>query len=335
VERGGAALPLANGPRLEWARPATAGQTVSWVKLESAGSGGDHAWVSQTINPVAASTVELKFEPGAAWFGAKIEISNGSRWRTVYDGTRRFNDGDRYAFSPQPVAAVRISNLQRSDGQPAAVRTVRLGHAPDRFRSMDFGVTVTTGTATSGGATAWLEAQAPDHRFRWTLRADGSLQLGYRYSSGGPLLYRGVTFDCAEETISGFRWLGQGPFRVWKNRIHGTWFGVHESTAPGVQAAWRYPESAGYFAHVRAMRVNTTAGGFELGSEQPGVFVRVGTPLTDHPNTTAEFPAGEFSILDVIPAIGSKFRTPAETGPTSAPASGPEIFENTVVFRFD
>jgi len=38
--------------------------------------------------------------------------------------------------------------------------------------------------------------------------------------------YRGITFNYPEEKITGMKWLGRGPYRVWKNRLRGQKFGV-------------------------------------------------------------------------------------------------------------
>ena len=46
------------------------------------------------------------------------------------------------------------------------------------------------------------------------------------------------------------KWLGRGPYRVWKNRLKGQQFGVwhkrYNNTITG--ASWDYPEFKGYHA---------------------------------------------------------------------------------------
>ncbi len=55
----------------------------------------------------------------------------------------------------------------------------------------------------------------------------------------------GITFQYPEEKITGMKWLGRGPYRVWKNRLKGMQFGVWEkaynNTVTG--ESWNYPES--------------------------------------------------------------------------------------------
>ena len=43
---------------------------------------------------------------------------------------------------------------------------------------------------------------------------------------GEEISHRGVTFDYLEANITAVRWLGQGPYRVWKNRLAGQEIGV-------------------------------------------------------------------------------------------------------------
>ena len=36
----------------------------------------------------------------------------------------------------------------------------------------------------------------------------------------------GLTFSYPEQNCSGMKWMGRGPYRVWKNRIAGTNYGI-------------------------------------------------------------------------------------------------------------
>jgi hypothetical protein len=42
----------------------------------------------------------------------------------------------------------------------------------------------------------------------------------------GPADFLGITFNYPEEKIKGMKWMGRGPYRVWKNRLKGQQFGV-------------------------------------------------------------------------------------------------------------
>jgi hypothetical protein len=61
-----------------------------------------------------------------------------------------------------------------------------------------------------------------------------------------------VTFDYPEEQVTGLRWLGRGPYRVWKNRIAGPQCGVWRKTYNDTRtgADWDYPELKGHHANL-------------------------------------------------------------------------------------
>jgi hypothetical protein len=167
------------------------------------------------------------------------------------------------------------------------------------------------------------------------LQADGGLRLDYEYTVNGEFSYYGISFDYPEENLRSVRWLGEGPSRVWKNRLRGSRLGVHEiawhSLQPG--ESWDYPESQGYFAGLRWARIETTDGSVVV-SGQPDIYFRMGTPRISLINTSPDFPVGDISFLHAIPPIGSKTARPERTGPLSQwnKASGRQT--GTLVFRF-
>ncbi|HVS51983.1 MAG TPA: glycoside hydrolase family 2 TIM barrel-domain containing protein [Opitutaceae bacterium] len=338
--RAGKQLALTNGPRLAFARPLSAGKSIELPWRTDAAEG---ALTRFLATPQLANAVDIETDAtrGTAYFGLKLELSaDGATWRTIFDGTRRPGDGARYDFPPQRVAAVRVSNVRFSDGQPATVKKFVASYAAERFPAESgAGAALTSGTARDeqSGAVAWLESRGGGglDRFRWTLAADGGLRLDYSYTLDGDFVYHGVTFDHAEDAMKSLRWLGEGPNRVWQNRLRGTWLGFHEVAQHALQPgeSFAYPEFDGYFAGVRWARLDTAAGALELAPTDPKIFVRVGTPRIDHPNTTADFPAGDVSFLHAIAGMGSKFKTPEQSGPSALPAKAHGRYDGSVVFR--
>jgi hypothetical protein len=79
--------------------------------------------------------------------------------------------------------------------------------------------------------------------FQWRIKPDGWMKLEYRYTLTGAPTWLGVTFDYPEANVPGMRWLGQGLYRVWKNRLEGQELAVHSKAAnqsiTGHQ--WGYP----------------------------------------------------------------------------------------------
>jgi hypothetical protein len=342
VRAGGQALALANGPRLVFAKPPAAND-VEWLALTV-----PDGWTSSAAGPELTMRVEMPhllncvevtadYPRGVTWEGYKLEISgDGQAWKTVYDATRRASDGKLFEFPPQMVAEVRLSRFRRSDGKAVTVRGVRAGYAAARFPAASAGgAKVTSG---AGNGSAWVESAGGGGltRFRWTMGGDGSLRLDYEYTLTGEFAYYGITFDHAEGALRSVRWLGDGPYRVWKNRLPGATLGVHETAQHEVQPGenWGYPEAQGYFGGLRWARLATASGVFVVTSASPEVYLRVGTPRFSLLNTSPAFPAGDLSFLHAIPAIGSKFVTAEKTGPASgwSKASGRQT--GSLVFRF-
>jgi hypothetical protein len=165
------------------------------------------------------------------------------------------------------------------------------------------------------------------------LRGDGSLKLDYSYDLAGDYIYHGVTFDHPEDHMVSVRSLVNGPNRVWQNRLRGAELGVRE-VARHVDGpeTFAYPEFQGYFAGLRWARFNTDAGPWLVYNGSPGVYLRVGTPQLSHINTSPDFPDGDVSFLYAIPAMGSKFTTPEDTGPASQPAKATGHYTGLLVF---
>jgi hypothetical protein len=323
---------FSNGPRLAYARPVAAAP-VAWLPWR------DNTPATETTRflatPQTASVLEVEIETpkGMPYTAYQLELSpDGEKWHTIYDASRRPGDGGRYDFPPQRVAAVRLSRLVHSDGSPAQLKAVRIGHAAGRFPPEIAGnITVTTGTDANG---AWLESRGGQNNFKWTLGGDGKLRLDYEYALEGSFNYHGITFDHDEEAMNSLRWLGEGPYRVWQNRLHGTALGIHENARHVLQPgeSFRYPEFEGFFAGVRWARLDTSAGPLSIVSDHPAAYLRVGTTRLSHPNTSVDFPAGDLSFMHAIPGMGSKFKTPEVSGPSAAAAKASGTYKGTLVF---
>lgn len=141
----------------------------------------------------------------------------------------------------------------------------------------------------------------------------------------------GLTFSYPEENVKGMEWYGRGPYRVWKNRIKGTNYGLwnkeYNNTITGESFDnLIYPEFKGYHANLYWATLQTSESNFSIYSESDGVFFRVFTP--EEPKNKAEgmwksipvFPEGDISFLYEIPAIRS-FKPIHHQGPQSQPGS--------------
>jgi len=143
----------------------------------------------------------------------------------------------------------------------------------------------------------------------WKLNSNGILELTYEYSLSGDYAFSGVSFDYPEYYVINAKWLGKGPYHVWKNRTQGqtynVWQSLKNSTRTG-QSPWIYPEFKGYFDDVSWLQLDTAEGKLTVGTKDEKMFVRLfdfygiygaeGFP---------KLPPGNISFLDAIPPLGT------------------------------
>lgn len=166
---------------------------------------------------------------------------------------------------------------------------------------------------------------------RWKMLANGWLKLDYQYRVQGterPDVF-GVTFNYPEEDVTGMKWLGKGPYRVWKNRLKGAEFDVwqknYNNAVTGLD--WEYPEFKGFHSSVYWTVLESDVASITMLFDSEDMFLRVFTPLEpegddfDPRFTHVDFPAGDISFLDGIAPIGTKFYSAESHGPSGQPHS--------------
>ncbi len=176
----------------------------------------------------------------------------------------------------------------------------------------------------------------------WRMEPSGWFRLDYRYwlpdrEGHADHDYHGLTFDYPESQVTGMKWLGRGPYRVWKNRRKGTTFDVWEKAYNATETglSWDYPEFKGYHGDLYWAVVRSREKDFVVATGTEGLFLRLFTPRFENAGSaSAPFPPGDLSILHAIPAIGMKFAAAASLGPQSRrdPAAGE--FSGTLSFFF-
>lgn len=175
----------------------------------------------------------------------------------------------------------------------------------------------------------------------WVVSRNGWVKCQYRYQADGPLEFYGVTFDYPENLVRSKRWLGDGPFRVWKNRLRGVTLGVwqndYNNTITGY-SGWEYPEFKGCFADVYWMQLETDEGPITIVPGDQDVFVQVLTPDLPPDNlvgkTKLTLPDAGLAILHAIPPVGSKFKDVTTTGPQGQPNMAEGSYTGSVSFYF-
>lgn len=138
----------------------------------------------------------------------------------------------------------------------------------------------------------------------------------------------GLTFSYPEKNCSGMKWMGRGPYRVWKNRIPGTSYGIwqkdYNNTITGESFEnLIYPEFKGYHANMYWATLESATTPFTVYSRNDGIFYHIFTP--EEPvgrvkDTMPKFPEGDISFLLDIPAICS-FKPIEQQGPNSQPGN--------------
>ncbi|MGF6924552.1 hypothetical protein QFZ48_000052 [Chitinophaga sp. W2I13] len=158
---------------------------------------------------------------------------------------------------------------------------------------------------------------------KWTFKPGIPVQLDYSYSIKGATPFSGITFRYPEEKVTGLSWTGEGPYRVWKNRLQGqlfgSWYKAYNNTVTG--ESWEYPEFKGYHANVYQATFHTKEQPFTFYTGNEGTFLQVFHPQAPkgaaNNNTTPAFPDGDIGFLSAIAPIGTKFQDAAQMGPES------------------
>ena len=154
-----------------------------------------------------------------------------------------------------------------------------------------------------------------------SLLPSGWLEIDYTFDIGGYHDHIGITFDYPENKVKHVKWLGNGPYRVWKNRLKGVTFNVwdkaYNNTVTG--ESWDYPEFKGFHSNLYAADLTTDEGVIRLVAASEDLFLHLFTPekpeKRNNDNTLGLFPDGQLSILNAISPVGTKFRQAKDTGP--------------------
>ncbi|MES2808385.1 MAG: glycoside hydrolase family 2 TIM barrel-domain containing protein [Bacteroidota bacterium] len=184
------------------------------------------------------------------------------------------------------------------------------------------------------------QGEAASLHVKWTLASGKAAKLDYSYTQTGDVDFMGITFNYPEEKVTGLKWLGRGPFRVWKNRVPGMQFGVwhkaYNNTITGDN--WGYPEFKGYHGEVNWATIENKESPFTVYTDSKNMYLQIYRPAVEKDpvkNVIPAFPDGSIGFLDGISAIGTKFQASRQMGPQSQKyhLTGNAI-SNTLWFEF-
>ena len=175
----------------------------------------------------------------------------------------------------------------------------------------------------------------------WRVNGNGWIQCTWTYAAHGTNDFLGVLFDYPENLATHKRWLGDGPYRVWKNRLRGVTAGVWENdyndTLTGLRG-WKYPEFKGFFANWSWLQLGTREGTITVMNQGDTKFLQVLTPsfASDKLKAYAWTPVPKCGLgfLDAIPPIGSKFNEAKFGGPQGQPSMAHGEYSGSASFYF-
>ncbi len=113
----------------------------------------------------------------------------------------------------------------------------------------------------------------------------------------------GINFDYPEEKVNGVKWLGNGPYRVWKNRMKGVelnvWQKDYNNTVTG--ESWNYPEFKGFHSNFYWAVLDTDELPITMVTASDNLFLRLFTPAEPegayNDNTEPAFPDGDHFLF--------------------------------------
>lgn len=170
----------------------------------------------------------------------------------------------------------------------------------------------------------------------WTVFADGQIQLDYEYEYNGVVDLAGMYFDYPEEKMQSKKWLGDGPYRVWQNRLKGTtldiWENDYNDPIPG--ESFNYPEFKGYFNNWQWAEFTTTEGKIYIENKDTDTYLGVFSPRDGRDALLYTIPNTGIAVLDVVPPARNKVNATDLIGPSSQPKWLSGLQKRTVFLKF-
>jgi hypothetical protein len=157
----------------------------------------------------------------------------------------------------------------------------------------------------------------------WTVYPSGWVKMQVKYFPSAYFTnFVGLNFSYPEFQLNSVSYKGNGPYRVWKNRMKGNQFGIwkkdYNNSATG-EAPWEYPEFKGYYSDLYWCEFVGKEQSFKVVAADEDIFLRLFTPKkskdTEYDNMSPTFPTGDISFMNGISAIGTKTQKPETTGP--------------------
>lgn len=252
-----------------------------------------------------------------------------SDYRALGEGDAAVTGEERSERVILSSGAMRVEIDRATGGLVTLGRGERALALPGPRRADGGAQSVTSVQRSRDGSAEIVEAryEAGLESIRWSLHSSGWLRCELRYAVDGTGEYHGAVFDLARRDLLRFRWLGDGPARVWGNRLEGGTLGVWSKGAThttSVSSAFE-PVLEGFYAGVYWAQLSTGSGELLLAVESDDFYLGLFTPAfpEDARDAVAAVPSDAgVGLYGAIPAIGTKFHPAAELAPASPAAAG-------------
>ena len=282
-------------------------------------------WTWQWKNGAAAigQAVETKAPVVSADEGGELVVSSGRN-------SAHFNKSTgQLAFLERDGRGISLSNGPRLTAYRRVDRRfVPVGTGAGKLTKLD---------TQHDGETVMVTASY-DGAFRevcWTVSPDGDVKLDYEFAGPGTVDILGVDFDYPEEKMKSKEWLGNGPYRVWQNRLKGValdrWENDYNDPIPGM--IWDYPEFKGWFSGWQWMAFTTTEGRFAFVNNGGQPYIGVYTPRDGKINPVLVLPHLGLGVYQAITGIGTKSSKPDALGPQGQPSNIEGPVKGSLIIR--
>jgi hypothetical protein len=333
--RGGQPFSIGNGPRFVPSRTTTDYAPILSVEARSEqqphraahvidnnldsrwSAQGEGAWIKLDLGERRSfSEVIVYWQNGdRRQFRFTLESSDDqSTWHKIFSGMSRrsLDPFETYAVGDVTARYLRFTGYGNTENEWTSIHQIRIpSDTPEHLKI----------SHRREGNNYVISVQQNRSVFRWTAYPSGWLKLDYQVELFGSYEFAGISFDYPEEKVLAKDWIGAGPYRVWKNRMHGTQMGsfanLYNDPVPG--QSWAVPEFKGYFANLYRLGLTTREGKLTVLTDTPNLFARIYSPHfgPDPMSARSIMPTGDISFLHAIPAIGTKFRGIHQLGPES------------------
>lgn len=295
---------------------------------------GKDAWIVLDLGePKEFSEVLVKWQNGGERrFRFNLETSPDQRdWTTVFAGQ---SVGERtapeaYAVGEVTARFLRLTGDGNSENEWTSIQEIQIVDTLNQDPEVTHG---------REGDHYFIESRQNGADFRWTVYPSGWVKLDYGMTLRGSFDFVGITFDYPEEQVLAKDWIGDGPHRVWRNRMAGTRFGrftgLYNDPVPGQTRA--VTDFKGYFSNIHRLSLKTREGTMTVLTDTPDLFVRLYTPnFGRNPmKAVAAMPEGDLSFLHSISGIGTKFNDVYQLGQESDENGGEAAKRGTLYYFF-